>query len=458
MTSRSKQNQEITNNELLAMINSISDGVMAINRHKRITFFNKAAEKITGVELNDAIGRKCFDVFGITDGECELCRTLETNRSVINHFIRITCIEGRTVPVSISTAVLKDSKGIITGAIETFRDLSQVEALRKQLESSYMFEDMIGRSQKMQDIFDLLPIIAQSESTVLIEGESGTGKELVVRAIHNASPRSGKPIVTVNSGAIPDNLLESELFGYKAGAFTDAKKDKKGRFALAEGGTLFLDEIGDISPNLQVKLLRVLQEYVYEPLGGTESIKADVRIIAATNQDLLELMKLGRFRQDLYYRINVIKIKMPPLRERMSDIPLLTDHFIGRFNHLRNKDISSITADALKILMNFDFPGNVRELENIIEHAFVLCPGGVIQPEHLPTYIHETRPIPAVEIASNIKEMEALFLTAALQRNRWSRQDTARELDINPSTLYRKIKKLGLTFPNSHTESESSSD
>jgi len=282
----------------------------------------------------------------------------------------------------------------------------------------------------------------------LIEGESGTGKELVAHALHNLSNRKSGPFISVNCGALPDTLLESELFGYKAGAFTDAKRDKKGRFALADKGTLLLDEIGDISPAMQVKLLRVLQEKTYEPLGSTQSLKADVRILAATNKQLENLTSQGEFRQDLYYRINVVKIMIPPLRERKGDIPLLTDHFIDQFNKLRNKDISGIAQPALSLLMRHEFPGNIRELENIIEHAFILSPGGVIKREHLPDNIQEQRSMPVVEIASTMNEMESLFIMGALKRNNWSRKQTAKELGINTSTLYRKIKRLGLKIPN----------
>ncbi len=445
---------------LMSIIDSISDGVIAVDREMQITFYNKTAEIITGSTKENAIGHHCWEVFrtDACNGDCALRQTFKTGKPVINKYICSTHIDGRRVPISVSTALLRDHRGSIVGGVETFRDLSQVETLRKELEGNYSFNDMIGRSRVMQDLFNLIPIIAQSDSTVLIEGESGTGKELVTRAIHNSSHRRRKTLTVVNSGAIPDTLLESELFGYKAGAFTDAKKDKLGRFALAEGGTLFLDEVGDLSPALQVKLLRVLQDHIYEPLGGTKPVKADVRIITATNRNLGELMDIDQFRQDLYYRLNVIRIKVPPLRNRKSDIPLLIDHFIGKFKHLRNKDISGVTPPALSILMNHDYPGNVRELENIIEHAFVLCPSGVIRPEHLPANLYEVRPIPAVEIAGNLEEMEALFLTAALKRNNWSRQETARELGVNPSTLYRKIKKLGLKFPGSRHKSISAFD
>jgi len=283
---------------------------------------------------------------------------------------------------------------------------------------------------------------------VLIEGESGTGKELVARAIHNLSPRRRKKLVTVNCGALPDTLLESELFGHKAGAFTDAKRDKPGRFALAEGGTIFLDEIGDVSPALQARLLRVLQERTYEPLGGTEPLKADVRVITATNRDLDELVAQGRFRQDLYYRVNVVRLELPPLRERKEDVPLLIDHFIARFNRLREKDVSGVAPEVLAVLMEHSYPGNVRELENILEHAFVLCPGGMIEPQHLPPRIRPAgAAAPEFRGARTLEEIEARFIRDALARNGWNRLATARELGIHKSTLFRKIKSLGIVLP-----------
>ncbi|MEJ2722041.1 MAG: sigma 54-interacting transcriptional regulator [bacterium] len=377
---------------------------------------------------------------------------------MINRYVCSTQADGKKKPISVSTALLKDKRGNVVGGIETFRDLTQTEIFRTTENSKSSYAGIVGRSKPMTDLFELLPTIAQSDSTVLIEGESGTGKELLARAIHHLSPRRKKPMVVVNCGAIPDTLLESELFGYKAGAFTDARGDKLGRFALAEGGTVFLDEIGDVSPAMQVKLLRVLQDHIYEPLGSTRSEKADVRIIAATNRDLKKLMEADQFRQDLFYRLNVVGIMAPSLRERRSDIPLLIDFFIAKFNHLRNKDISGVTASAMGILMNHAYTGNVRELENIIEHAFVICPSGVIRPEHLPNYIHDSHSVPVVEITGTFQEMEALFLTAALKRNDWNRRDTARELGINPSTLYRKIKKLGLKFPRSRSRSSDSTE
>jgi transcriptional regulator with PAS, ATPase and Fis domain len=344
---------------------------------------------------------------------------------------------------------LKDAKGRVVGGVETFRDLDLVERLWKEFEAKHSFENIVGQSKKMLDLFKILPTIANSESTVLLEGETGTGKELIACALHNLSARKKGPFVCINCGALPNDLLESELFGYVAGAFTDAKKTKKGRFELARKGTIFLDEIGDVSSSMQVKLLRVLQEKTFEPLGATESRHADVRVIAATNKRLDRLVSEGDFRKDLYYRINVVKVTIPPLRERREDIPLLTEYFISQFNRLRQKDISGLTPPALKLLMNHDYPGNVRELENIIEHAFVLSPGGVIKPEHLPDYVQEQRIVPVIEIAGTMKEMESLFILGALKRNNWRRRETAQELGIHTSTLFRKIKKLGLQVPHS---------
>jgi transcriptional regulator with PAS, ATPase and Fis domain len=299
-------------------------------------------------------------------------------------------------------------------------------------------------------VFPNPPRRAQSHSTVLIEGESGTGKELFARAIHHLSPRKDRPFVAVNCGALPDTLLESELFGYKAGAFTDAKRDKPGRFKLAERGVLFLDEIGDISPAMQVRLLRVLQERTYEPLGAVETLKADVRIICATNRNLADLVREGRFREDLYYRINVVTLSLPPLRERMEDLPLLLEHFIAHFNALQQKSVAGVSDEALACLMAYDYPGNIRELENIVERAFILCKTGLLEPRHLPDFLR----IPALKTAErpdmetvSLKDMEAIFLTNALRRHGWNRIQTARELGIHKSTLFRKMKALDIQPP-----------
>lgn len=323
-----------------------------------------------------------------------------------------------------------------------------VEGLRKEIYQSAQFQNMVSRSPAMQEIFNILPEISQTSTTVLITGETGTGKELIAKSIHELSPRKSKPFIAINCGALPDNLLESELFGYKAGAFTDAKKDKPGKFALADGGTIFLDEIGDISPAMQVRLLRVLQDRIVEPLGSVESIKVDVRIVAATNKELAQLVREGRFRDDLYYRIRVVQLKIPDLRQRREDIPLLVDHLVAKFTSLQGKDIAGVSDEVMARLMEYDYPGNVRELENIIEQAFVLCRGGLIELHHLPP---ELRPFGTIGIGqiqpTSLKVMGKHLIAETLRRYHGNRGKAARELGIDASTLYRKIKALKLDVP-----------
>jgi len=435
-----------------AILESISDGVFTVDLNWRITSFNRAAETITGIPREEAIGRLCSEVFrsNMCETDCALCHTLDDGRPVIDKSGYIIDADGRRIPISVSTAVLRDDRGEVIGAAETFRDLSEVEALRKELTGRFQIGDLVSRSAAMREISDVLPSIAASESTLLIQGETGTGKELLARAVHDLGPRRKKPFVAVNCGALPDTLLESELFGYRAGAFTGANRDKPGRFALADGGTLFLDEIGEVTPALQVRLLRVLQERVYEPLGAVHPVPADVRIIAATNRDLADRVRTGEFRQDLYYRIHVIRLDLPPLRRRKEDIPLLADHFIARFNRLQSKSVTGLRADVMGLLMAHHWPGNVRELENVIERAFVLCERGPIGATHLPEELNPRRtpsPDSAVEMAEARKQVEAQLIREALERNRFNRLAAARELGIHKSTLFRKIKALGITLP-----------
>lgn len=443
--SSNKQSRDI-------ILDSIADGVFTVDKEWRITTFNRAASRITGVDERDAVGRRCCDVFrsSICERSCALKETMESGQPIINKAIYIIDSQGRRIPISISTAILKDNQGKMIGGVETFRDLSVVEELRKELQAKYSFADIIGRSHAMQNLFEVLPQIAASSSTVLIEGASGTGKELFARAIHDLSPRRLKPFVAVNCGALPDTLLESELFGYKAGAFTDARKDKPGRFALADGGTIFLDEIGDVSPAMQARLLRVLQERVYEPLGSVKPVEVNVHVIAATNRDLSRMVHKGSFREDLFYRINVIRLHLPTLKERREDVPLLIDHFVAKFNRLQNKDIAGVSEEVLALLMQYDFPGNIRELENIIEHAFVLCPSGMIQIWHLPSTLVGDREKSGRQIGKKgitLKGLETMHITDAIRRHGGNRTAAAMELGIHPSTLFRKIKSLGIDLP-----------
>jgi PAS domain S-box-containing protein len=433
------------------ILDSVADGVFTVDREWRITSFNRAAEQITGVPHSQAIGRRCCDVFraSICEQSCAIQQTISSERPIVNKMIYIIDSSGRKVPVSISTAIIEDAQGNVIGGVETFRDLSLEEELRREIEGRNSFADIIGRSPAMRALFELLPVVADSDSTVLINGESGTGKELVARAIHNLSPRRKKKFVAINCGALPDTLLESELFGHKAGAFTDARKDKPGRFAVAEGGTILLDEIGDVSPAMQVRLLRILQERVYEPLGSVHPVPADVRVITATHHDLRKLVHEKVFREDLYYRINVFRLDLPALRNRREDIPLLVDHFVSRFNAIQNKNVAGVSDEVMNVLMRSDFPGNARELENAIEHAFVLCKSGVIELRHLPQEVLENAGIPAVEIGpgATLRSIEAVHISDALRRHEGSRKAAAEELGIHPSTLRRKMKSLGIELP-----------
>lgn len=435
-----------------AILESISDGVFTVDAQWRVTSFNRAAERITGVSRREAIGRPCADVFrsSLCGAACALQKTLQTGRPVIGRSAYIINAEGERIPISISTAVLKNRHGDVIGGAETFRDLSELDALRRELEGRFKAGGLVSRSPVMQRLFEVLPAIAASPSTVLVQGETGTGKERVARTLHELSPRADAPFVAVNCGALPDTLLESELFGYKAGAFTGAGKDKPGRFALARGGTLFLDEIGEVSPALQVRLLRVLQERVYEPLGATRSEKADVRIIVATHRDLLARCREGAFREDLYYRINVVRVELPPLRGRMEDLPLLAAQFITRFNRLQDKRIEGLAPEALSLLMAHDWPGNVRELENVIERAFVLCSGGRIELPHLPESLTgpDMRASSAGTRGARLRDardaLDAQAIRAALGRSGGSRLAAARALGIHKTTLFRKMRALGI--------------
>jgi transcriptional regulator with PAS, ATPase and Fis domain len=374
---------------------------------------------------------------------------MKNDRPVIGRSGYIIDASGERIPVSVSTAVLRDRDGKVVGGAETFRDLSELDELKKALEGRQRMGDLTSRSAAMQKIFAVLPAVAESPSTVLLLGETGTGKELMARTLHELSPRRKGPFLAVNCGALPDTLLESELFGYKRGAFTGASRDKPGRFALAAGGTLFLDEIAEVSPALQIRLLRVLQERCFDPLGGIRSERADVRVVAATNKDLARQVAQGAFREDLYYRINVVHLELPPLRNRREDIPLLVEQFVARFNHLQEKSVQGIASEALSLLMAHDWPGNIRELENMIERAFILCHSGTIGMEHLPEELTACRA--GMELRTDMRTsrnlLDAHNIASALKTSGFNRLQAARTLGIHKSTLFRKIKKLGLSPP-----------
>jgi PAS domain S-box-containing protein len=430
------------------ILDVIEQGIFTVDSQTRITSFNQSAERITGFPAAEAIGMPCSEVFrtNLCSTLCPLKQSIGDRLAIRNREVRILSRDGRSLPISVSTAPLVTPLGRLIGGVEVFRDISDVVDLRRKLDGQYTFEDIVSRNPAMERIFKMLPLVAESTSTVLITGASGTGKELVAKAIHSRSPRIERPFVAVNCAAVPEGLLESELFGYRKGAFTDARTDKPGRIAQAEGGTLFLDEVGDLPLALQVKLLRFLQDHRYEPLGGTESISADVRIIAATNRDLGSLVREGRFRDDLYYRLNVMQIPLPPLTNRREDIPLLARHFIRRFRGTTGKPIERLTQDALATLMRYPWPGNIRELENAIEHAFILCKGPEIGVEHLPGHLLDVPPgreSPGPGPA-RLDSLEREAIVIALRRHGGNKTRAAQELGIHRTTLIRKLKRLGI--------------
>jgi PAS domain S-box-containing protein len=446
-TKEPKKRFEIKHTDII--LDSITDGVFTVDENMVITYINKAAEKITGLLREQAIGEYCFEVLrsNICEKSCALKCSLETGKNVVDRRANILREDGRELYVSISTSPLTDESGKFIGGVETFRDLTQIEELKKEINKSYTYEDIVSKNQLILKVFDTLPIISLSDSTVLIQGPSGSGKELFARAIHSLSNRKKQPFIAVNCGALPDTLLESELFGYVKGAFTDAKKDKPGRFALAKGGSIFLDEVESLPLSTQVKLLRVLQEKEFEPLGATAPVKADVRVIAATKEDLINLIKKEKFRDDLFYRLNVVKIELPPLVRRRDDIPILISHFIDKFNKRMGKAIEDVSKDVMNILMDYDYPGNVRELENIIEHASVMCQSTRIRTSHLPPELTPKKQkmiIDEKESHPPIQAFEKQLIQETLEKHNGNKILAAKDLGLHRSTLWRKMRKYGL--------------
>jgi PAS domain S-box-containing protein len=427
----------------------IPHGIFTVNGQGHITSFNRAAEAITGWTRDDVLGRQCQEIFRSNHCQeaCFLFRSIEAGEPHRDQEVKITRKDGNEILVAVSTAALRDAHGNVIGGVEMVRDLSEVDSLRRQITGTYTCQDIVSKSPAMRGVREILPLVAKSNSTVLVEGEPGTGKELVARAIHSIGPRRDAPFVAVSCGAIPETLVESELFGHVRGAFTDARRDRAGRFAQAQGGTLLLDEVGELSASVQVKLLRVLQEREFTPLGSATPIKANVRILAATNRDLSLEVNSGRFRQDLYFRLNVVRIALPPLRSRTSDIPLLVEHFIARFNALQGRRIGHISDRAMAQLMAYHFPGNVRELENSIEHAFVVCADSTIKLEDLPPYIREgTTATTRVDVVNlgPLENAEAAAIRDALARHDGNRTRAAEDLGVSRNTLWRKMKRHGI--------------
>jgi len=437
-------------NKIASIINSLADGVFTVDRELRIISFNKGMEILTGLKESDVIGRSCREILHADNctGNCPFSYTLKNGYGLANVMERIAGKDGNVIPVLISTAFLKDGAQDI-GLIATIRDASEIEKLRKEVNDRYSFSNIIGKSVPIQQIFELIEALGDTDCAVLIEGESGTGKELVARAIHHESDRRNKPFIKVNCSAIVEGLFESELFGHVKGAFTGAIKDKIGKFELADGGTIFLDEIGEMPMALQSKLLRVIQDKEFEKVGDTKTVKVDVRVIAATNRNLKNEIITNNFREDLYYRLCIIPIKMPPLRERKEDIPLLINHFLEKCSlKIPNRPkIIEITSTALSALIDYDWPGNIRELENAIEHAYIRSKTNRIDNESLP---HSITGSSLKEISSNTVEgmgeegMERLQIKALLKKYNGNKTKVAKDLGLSRTTLWRRFRKHNL--------------
>ncbi|BEQ13218.1 sigma 54-interacting transcriptional regulator [Desulfoferula mesophila] len=437
-----------------SLVDNLAEGIFTINTRWRITSFNQKAEEITGYRSSEVLGRYCWDIFrsDLCGAGCPLRTTLETGVTRMDQDVRMLGKGGKRLGVLVNTSVVRDRAGSVVGAVESFRPLAGLD--RNLLpETGSSFSDIVGASEPMRRLFNMLPDVAVSGANVLLQGESGTGKELFARALHHHSARREGPFVAVNCSALAESLLESELFGHEKAAFTGAVRSKVGRFELAKGGTIFLDEIGELKPELQVKLLRVLEQRVFERVGGTRLIPMDARIIAATNRDLAEAMAQGVFREDLFYRLRTVPLTLPPLRQRKDDIPMLVGHFIKQLNQRYAKQVRSVDPKVMRMFMNYDWPGNVRELERVMEHAYVFVKGPVILPAYLPAlseFWHERGAAAAggqapAEAAEGPRDDERRAILEALEQSGGRRQKAAELLGMSRTSLWRRMKELGLS-------------
>ena len=447
-------------NKVQAVLDSIAEGVFTVDRDGRITSLNRTAERILGHPAEEVLGQSSQAFFPpeICGPDSPLQETLQGGRQIRDREVLVTGRRGKTIPLSLSTGPFRDEAGMTLGAVCTLRDLGEIERIADERRSRAPLGGIIGKHPKLREIFDLVEMIKDSDSTVLLQGESGTGKGLFAHALHSLSPRHSQSLVKVSCAALPETLLESELFGHEKGAFTGAIKDRKGRFELADKGTIFLDEIGDLTPGVQVKLLRVLQEQEFERIGGTQTIHVDVRVIAATHRDLQHLMREGKFREDLFYRLNVIPIHIPPLRERKADIPLLVEFLLDRFAAKGKGRATTLSPRAMAILMEHEWPGNVRELENVLEHAVVCSRGSLIEPDALPRSLLTGHTSPGPQAVRNKRPAgssasspasEKQTILRVLESSRWSRGLAAAHLGIDRTTLWRRMRRFGIRSPKS---------
>lgn len=430
---------------LEAIFRSMKDAIITVDADGAIIESNEATKNICDFEPLEIMGEKLRDLPHNCNASCikVLEETLASKNSLEEYRIECHRIDRPNQIVLINTSPLTDPELGFMGSVLVARDVTRLTVLEKELRERHQFQNIVGKSQKMKEIFRVLEDLSDTDTTVLIRGESGTGKELVAKALHYGGLRAEKPMVVINCSVLAENLLESELFGHIRGAFTGAVREKQGRFEAADGGTIFLDEIGDISPRIQLKLLRVLQEREFERVGDSTPISVDVRVIAATNRDLKEKVRTGEFREDLYYRLKVIEVEMPPLRERREDIPLMVEHFFIIFKKRFSKRIKAVSQDVLDIFMRYSWPGNVRELENAMEHAFVLCRGDTITQDDLPAEIKEQNSLQ--HLPSKRKTIQGQkTVIEMLKKTDWNKAKTARLLGISRQTLYRIIKKYGI--------------
>lgn len=437
---------------LKIILENLDVGIFTVDRGGRMTFFNSEAEKISGYNRREVLGEPCAAIFEGPDARevCILKETIADGTSRSSRQGKMVTRDGGMIPVRANYMALRNEKSVVVGGLVTFHDLTLVHQLKQAMRDRYSLNDMIGRGPAMQKIFETANVVSATDATVLIEGSTGTGKDLLAKVIHSASPRSKKPLVKVNCAAIPDNLLESEMFGYVKGAFTGAEKNKPGRFQMADGGTIFLDEIGDLPLALQAKLLRVLEDKEFYPLGSHRTVKVNVRIISASNRSLETLVGRGLFREDLFYRLNVFRIQLPALKDRRVDLPILIDHISRRLCAAKDVRPPEISEGVMEILLNYHYPGNVRELENILEHALIVCQEDSIQPNHLPEYLQQRyvrRQSLADEngrYAAGADSEEKDKILATLRQHNWHRIKAARSLGMDRTTLWRKMKKYHL--------------
>tara|TARA_B100001964_G_C14258800_1_gene614053 strand:+ start:1496 stop:3193 length:1698 start_codon:yes stop_codon:yes gene_type:complete len=431
---------------LEAIFRSVKDGIITVDEELKLLEMNEAAERIFGLSKDKAFGRPLhslpsFCVCGCLETAIE---TVKSKQPLEKFRLKSFQGKGSLKFLNLSTYPLLTSRNEVAGCVMIVKDITRLVELEQGFGESYKFHNILGKNRKMQEVYSLIGDLSNVDATVLITGESGTGKELVAEALHYGGKRNKNPLIKVNCSALPEGLIESELFGHVKGAFTGAIQDKTGRFQKANGGTIFLDEIGDISPGTQVRLLRVLQEKEIERVGESTVIKVDVRVITATNQDLKKNIDLGRLREDLYYRLNVVELELPPLRDRSDDIPLFVKHFLGKFNKKNNKNIKEVSDNVMQIFLHYPWPGNIRELENVIEHAVITTHQSVITVDDLPERVKENYETDA-RFSEKKKYNECEAIIKALEKCRWNQSKAARLLGIHRKTLYNKIKKYTIS-------------